>query len=207
MNPRTSFTQVIAIAATLTLLVAGCARRMTVATGTTIGLHATPGDGQSQTPQVTLAYKRSEIALVPTGEKAARKDGIVGNTDAYSTLAIIDFRTKWFRGASIDQFIATGHAARDIQDGTAFTETLLHGLYTEPSAEIVKRRNALAQQIAAKFQGKSAEEQNMVAVELLKLAGYPDVRQPATNVLQRALEDVRTDGSMKDLESAFIRVP
>lgn len=100
----------------------GCARRMTVATGTIIGLHATPGDGQSQLPQVTFAYKRAELALVPTAGKSASSNP---NSDAFSALAIIDFRTKWFRGTSIDQFIATGHASRDIQEpGSEFTRAL-----------------------------------------------------------------------------------
>ena len=106
----------------------GCARRMTVSTGTTIGLHATPGDGKSQTPQVTLAYKRAEMALVPTGGKAATKEP---DADSYSALAIVDFRTRWFGGTSIDQFVATGHAARDIQEqgnegqGNEFTAQLV----------------------------------------------------------------------------------
>ena len=113
--------------AAMLLSPAGCARRMTVSTGTTIGLHATPGDGKSQSPQVTLAYKRSEIALVPTGEKPAKKKQN-GNSDSYSSLAVIDFQTKWFGSTSIDQFIATGHASRDIQhEGSAFTETLARG--------------------------------------------------------------------------------
>lgn len=98
---------VTAIAATC-----GCARRMTVTTGTTIGLSATPGDGRSQSPQVTLAYKRAEMAIVPTGGRAASK---TPDVDCYSALAIVDFRTKWFSGTALDQFIATGHAARDIQ--------------------------------------------------------------------------------------------
>lgn len=106
----------------------GCARRMTIATGTTIGLHATPGDGKSQSPQITFAYKRAEMALVPTGGKAATKEP---DADSYSALAIVDFRTKWFSGTSIDQFVATGHAARDIQEegdegkGNEFTAQLV----------------------------------------------------------------------------------
>ena len=106
----------------------GCARRMTIATGTTIGLHATPGDGKSQSPQITFAYKRAEMALVPTGGKAATKEP---DADSYSALAIVDFRTRWFSGTSVDQFVATGHAARDIQEdgdngkGNEFTAQLV----------------------------------------------------------------------------------
>ena len=132
----------------LVLLPAACARRMTVSTGTTIGLNATPGDGKSQSPQVTLAYKRAELALVPTGEKAAKKeDG--NNSDAYSALAIIDFRTKWFTGTSIDQFIATGHASRDIQAAdSAFPTEMLHMAKSETATRLqqwVKRAPDLAE--------------------------------------------------------------
>lgn len=109
----------------------GCARRMTIVTGTTIGLHATPGDGQSQTPQVTLAYKRAELALIPTGGNSATNDPA---SDAYSALALIDFRTKWFRGTSIDQFIATGHASREIQEQGDEFATALAGFAKSDSA-------------------------------------------------------------------------
>ncbi len=103
----------------------GCVRRMTVATGTTIGLHATPGDGQNQSPQITLAYKRAEIALVPTAGQAATKTPA---SDAFSALAVIDFQTRWFRDTKIDQFIATGFASRDIQaSGSEFTRALAQG--------------------------------------------------------------------------------
>jgi hypothetical protein len=103
----------------------GCARRLTLSTGTVIGLTATPGDGQSQPPQITLAYKRAEMALVPTGGNAATNKR---PTDAYSALAVIDFQTRWFRETSIDQFIATGHASRDIQtQGSEFTQALAQG--------------------------------------------------------------------------------
>jgi len=47
-------------------LIAGCGPRVLIATGTTLGLKATPGDGQSRPPQVTLGYKRAEAALIPT---------------------------------------------------------------------------------------------------------------------------------------------
>lgn len=137
---KTSFTLCGLVALALVLTGSGCARRMNVATGTTIGLHATPGDGQSQSPQVTLAYKRAEIALVPTAGASARKKP---DTDAYSSLAVIDFQTKWWRGTSIDQFIATGHAARDIQtpdakggNGNQFTAALAKYARTDSAATL-----------------------------------------------------------------------
>lgn len=206
MNSPFTLVRSLLVVVAASLVATGCARRMTVATATTIGLHATPGDGQSQTPQVTLAYKRAELAMVPTGAQAAKKDASNGDTDAFSALAIIDFRTKWFGETSIDQFIATGHAARDIQDGPEFTGALL-GVYAEPPPDIVERRNALARMIGAKLASKTAAEQNEIAAELLQLTGRGDVRQPATNVLHRALEDVQTDAAMTQLESAFVRIP
>ncbi len=137
---KASFTLCGLVALALVLTGSGCARRMNVATGTTIGLHATPGDGQSQSPQVTLAYKRAEIALVPTAGASARKKP---DTDAYSSLAVIDFQTKWWRGTSIDQFIATGHAARDIQtpdakggDGNQFTAEMVKYARSDSAATI-----------------------------------------------------------------------
>lgn len=122
---KTIHTLCLLAALTGTLAGSGCARRMTLSTGTVIGLTATPGDGQSQLPQVTFAYKRAEMALVPTGGKAASNKP---PTDAYSALAVIDFHTRWFHETSIDQFIATGHAARDIQtEGSEFTQALAQG--------------------------------------------------------------------------------
>ena len=144
MKIQITFTFLASIVAVTSVLQTGCARRMVVSTGTTIGLHATPGDGKSQTPQVTLAYKRAELALVPTGEKAARKSP-AGNSDSYSALAIVDFRTKWFSGTGIDLFIATGHASRDIQEqGSEFTAELLHVAKTDSSKRLQAWVNSAA---------------------------------------------------------------
>ena len=65
--------------ALLTLLmvlvsVAGCAPRVNLSTGTTIGLKATPGHGNTRPPQVMLGYKRAELSLVPTEGKGATSD-------------------------------------------------------------------------------------------------------------------------------------
>lgn len=130
MNASISSILLAVILAAEILSGAGCARRMTVATGTVIGLNANPGDGQSQLPQITFAYKRAEFALVPTGGNTATNDSSSNPkaTDAYSALAIVDFKTKFFSETSIDQFIATGHASRDIQqEGSEFTEALAQG--------------------------------------------------------------------------------
>jgi hypothetical protein len=121
------------------LLVCGCSnsRRMTVITGTTIGLHSTPGDGQATPPQIAVAYKRGELAIVPTGEKHGTKTGDKQrDSDAYSSLAILDYRTYWLKDTTIDQFIATGHAARDIQEAP-FTRALARG--THPQIAVIER--------------------------------------------------------------------
>ena len=73
------------------LVATACGPRVIISTGTTIGLKATPGDGYTRPPQVTLAYKRAETAFVPTkGDIATASD------DAFSTLAALHFSTEWF---------------------------------------------------------------------------------------------------------------
>ena len=101
----------------LVALTAGCGPRVTVTTGTTIGLKATPGDGYTRPPQVTFGYKRAELALVPTvGTHATATE------DAFSTLAAFYFSTEWFGQTELSSFIGTGHAARRIQQQAGFQE-------------------------------------------------------------------------------------
>ena len=123
----------------------GCTEpRVLLLTGTTVGLDASPGDGQTRPPSIVFGYKRSEVAFVPTdgqlskkggqekqgaspnpagaGNQATAPDGKTvpeGSTDAYSTLAILNLVLNWFSSARIEQFIATGHAARDIEPEVA----------------------------------------------------------------------------------------
>jgi len=103
----------------LVALVAGCGPRVILTTGTTLGLKATPGDGQTRPPQVTLGYKRAELALVPTSGK-----GATTNSDAASTLAAFYFSTEWFGKTELSSFIGTGHAARDIQQEPKFQDEI-----------------------------------------------------------------------------------
>jgi hypothetical protein len=122
----------------------GCARRMLVTTGTTIGLVANPGDGQSQPPQITFAYKRAEMAYVPTSGSVA-SNNTVFKSDAFSSLALVNFKTKFFGATSIDQFIATGHASRDIQDkGTEFTAELLKSVNARIAIENINITQVVA---------------------------------------------------------------
>lgn len=104
----------------LAVLAAGCTGlRVIITTGTTIGLKATPGDGQTRSPQVTLGYKRAELALVPTAGTHAS-----ATEDAFSTLAAFYFNTKWFGRTELSSFLATGAAARDIQQQPDFQKEI-----------------------------------------------------------------------------------
>jgi len=113
----------------------GCGPRMTVVTSTSLGLHATPGDGNTQPPQVSLAYKRSEVAVIPTGAGGGHrasepKSGEGGeaatnrpDSDLFSAITAFGFQTTWFGKTALNSVIATGHAARDIADGGQTSET------------------------------------------------------------------------------------
>ena len=94
----------------LALLLSACGPRVIISTGTTLGLKATPGDGSSRPPQVTLGYKRAELALIPTAGKKSS-----GEEDAYSTLAAFRFETTWFDRTDLHSFIGSGMAAREVQ--------------------------------------------------------------------------------------------
>jgi hypothetical protein len=193
----------------------GCAPRMTVATGTTIGLNATPGDGQAQSPQVTFAYKRSEIAKVPTGQQPARKpparaqnDSSDQNTDAYSAIAIVDFQTKWFGKTSIDQFIATGHAARDIQEGTEFTAALAYGpSFDLPSKALGERIEQFRKRLFAHREGRNDLERERFAAAMLALMNQPLQPDQATEpILDWMVTRVGDDAAITRLENAFMQL-
>ena len=100
-----------ALFCSLLLAAAACTPRVNIVTGTTIGLKATPGDGSARPPQITFAYKRAEVALVPTkGKKATKNQTNNANkavdVDAFSTLAAFSFETQWFGNTEIASFIA-----------------------------------------------------------------------------------------------------
>lgn len=210
-----------AVAGTLfclsSLLVApsGCAPRVNIATGTTIGLKASPGDAATRPPQITLGYKRAEAAFVPTEgkkvtasstEDATKASGVQAGqssggaaTDAYSTLAAFYFETAWFGDTQIASFIATGFAARDIQApsssfGDAFAQATL-GVVPEA---IQKRRVALIRE----WQPISEER----AMKILDLIGYPvKPGKDAKQSLQDAIKDAQSAASLVALESAFFQ--
>ena len=115
------------LAIAVLFLLTGCGTsRVIIATGTTIGLKATPGDGSSRPPQVTFGYKRAEASIVPT-----KGEAVSGDTDAFSTLAAFHFQTQFFGKTELDSFISTGNAAIDIQQQSAFTDQIAQAARAE----------------------------------------------------------------------------
>jgi len=114
MTKRTMST----VVATAIALV-GCGPRMNIVTSTNLGLHATPGDGSTQPPQVSIAYKRSEVAVIPAGggggiDASKSDDPGAVDRDLFSAITAYGFQTQWFGKTALDSVIATGHAARTI---------------------------------------------------------------------------------------------
>jgi len=131
-------------AASLALVsVIGCGQpRVYLLTGTLVGLEAKPPMGDSQpNPAVTFGYKRAELALLPvckvlksSSTNVGENPGLVqskdetclplsrakdtngkSQEDAFSTVALFRLGINWFGPAKIEQFIATGQAARALQ--------------------------------------------------------------------------------------------
>jgi len=184
----------------LVLIPVGCAAsrqpRVTVVTGTTIGLKVTPGDGQTRPPQVTFGYKRAELAIIPTKGGTATKDA----SDAFSTLAAFFFSTEWVGQTEIASFIATGHSARAIQTlGQEFSTAFAHETLGVVSEEIQKRRLALGKD----WEALGGEDE---AKRVLDFAGLPvkPNRTPKASLLD-AIKDAQTTSQLMVLESAFMR--
>jgi len=180
---------------TALLLLGGCGPRVLIATGTTLGLKATPGDGQSRPPQVTLGYKRAEVALVPTDGEEARKD-----EDAYSVLAVFDFRSMWFGKTELASFIASGNAAREIQGERPGEDEFIRA-FADPtigpvSQVIQDRRLALMQRLSGASDG---------AVPRILASLHRSV--PTGNTPRHELQDViaraDSEADLTALEAAF----
>lgn len=115
-----------------TLAAAACAHpRVFVGTGTLVGLEATPGDpNEGQTPAVTFGYRRGEVALVPVEKDDQNKVGQQSTDgkptkDAASTLATFNLAHNWFGPARIEQYVATGFAARTILSSDPYALALI----------------------------------------------------------------------------------
>ena len=184
----------------------GCAKKVLITTGTTLGLSASPGDGQSRPPKITLAYKRAETAIIPTGGKRAvlNEKKPSKDSDAFSTLAVFFFSTQWFGKTELESFISTGHASRllisDENQGTEFTESFAAATLGVVSQSIQERRKALNK--------KRKELTEQEAIEVLTKAGFThDSNKNALQELQDKILKAQTDASLKKLEAAFKQVP
>ena len=180
------------------LVLAGCGPRVLIATGTTLGLKATPGDGQSRPPQVTLGYKRAEVALVPTDGKKATQ-----GSDAYSVLAVFDFRSEWFGKTELASFIGSGNAARDIQGEKAgeyqFMEAFADPTVGPVSQAIQDRRIALMGRLG------SASDDDVPRILASLHRSVPEGQKPRDE-LQDVIADADSDADFATLDEAFARL-
>jgi hypothetical protein len=176
--------------------VAGCAPRVNLSTGTTIGLKATPGDGNTRPPQVTLGYKRAELSFVPVEGKGATSD-----TDAASTLASFHFRTEWFGHTELDSFIAAGMAARTlVAPASAYSEELASVTLGGGSEAIHTRQQRLTSQLDLLTE--------VQAQGILDRAQYPrKSKKNAQESLRDYIVEAQTAPHLERLESAFFRQP
>jgi hypothetical protein len=183
----------------------GCSH-VVIATGTTLGLKATPGDGETRPPQVTFGYKRAELAMVPTkrgtatkcpapGAVAAPIDPADGSetpaapcqeTEAFSTLASFFFETQWFGRTEVESFIATGHAAKEIQ-GVKFAEGFSQVAKSGQLApSVAKDREALIE----RWRGMNNDE----AAAVLNAGGITaPVDGDALDTLRSAIDNANPD--------------
>jgi hypothetical protein len=169
--------------------------RVNLITGTTIGLKATPGDGETRPPQVTLGYKRAEVALVPTSGM-----GATAETDAQSTLASFHFSTRWFGHTEIDSFIATGNAARALSDSSDYTAELAKVTLGVVPDAIQQRRAKLATRADGLTEPQA--EKVLTTLNYDKKPG-----KTAQESLKDYIVDAQTDVLVGRLESAFFQLP
>lgn len=203
---RPAFGRVVAV--TLALVASGgvsaCGTRVITTTGTTLGLKASPGDGQARPPQVTFGYKRAEASIVPTkGSGATResKDGkSVAKDDAYSTLSTFYFSTEWFGDTHIAAFVGTGFAARDIigDDGT-FGQSFANATVRSLPTALHNRRVQLDGQLTA-----LSDSQVTRVLDILAVPVSPG--QTPRQTLQAVIADARSEAHIARIGDAFNRV-
>lgn len=183
----------------------GACSRVIIATGTTIGLKATPGDGETRPPQVTLGYKRAEIALVPTNEgKSTHHDpAAAGDVDALSTLAAFFMSTEWFGDTRVQSFIATGHAAQELQPkrgsntSTTFNSAFAQATLQMLPEEIRTRRRALSDKVSGL--------NDAAVANVLTLTGCTRPGMNPGETLDDCIKAAQTDIELQKLESAVAR--
>jgi hypothetical protein len=168
--------------------------RIYVATGTTIGLKATPGDGATRPPGVVLGYKRAEVALVPTKGAGASE-----TADSASAVAGLRFETKWFGHTELDSFIATGFAAAPLmKPASPFSEAFAKATVGVLPTELVERQGKLVALLPAMSE--------MEAQQILDRLMLPAKRgKTAVFSLQDYIASADTDAALERLESAFFR--
>ncbi len=121
-----------------------CASRVQVITATTVGLKLS-GSPNSELPvSVAFAYKRAELAVVPTANLGAE----AGKSDAYSVFSAIDFRNSWFNRLALSQVIATGIAAQTVSAPGTFTDVFAD---TAQRSEIARLAAELSPKALAKM--------------------------------------------------------
>jgi hypothetical protein len=170
----------------------GCGPKVIVATGTTLGLKATPGDGQTRPPQVTLGYKRAEVAIVPTDGKDAN-----GTEDAYSAMAAFDFSSKWFGKTELSSFIATGNAARDIQgENDEFITAVANATAVPVAGDVQARKVALIE----RWNSLTEAEAGQILVTLGRAVRTGNT---AKEELQDAIARANAPDDLVAIENAF----
>lgn len=191
MNKRFFYNVLFHLAFVLAALsLSACGPRVIISTGTTVGMKATPGDGYTRPPQVTLGYKRAESALISTaGEKAT------DTSDTFSTLAAFHLKSFWFGDTELHSFVGTGIAAREVQ-GTDFQQGFAAATLGQVPASIQARRIHLNKQ-----RGSLVETE---AQRVLDLAGYYKVaNKTSCSSLQDYILGATTEPQLMRLEAAF----
>ena len=182
------------------LLVSGCAPHVIIATGTTLGIKATPGDGQTRPPQVVIGYKRAETALIPVEGGGAEIDGPDVKTDAASTVASFYLKSQWTAGTEIRSFIGSGFAARQIVNENFAREFAWAALSNLPAA-IVDQREHLADLL------RSLDRDEATATAVLGSAQLaPKPGRNAVQSLRVYILDARSKSDLDRLEKAFASV-
>jgi hypothetical protein len=179
------------------LLVSGCAPRVIIATGTTLGIKATPGDGQTRPPQVVIGYKRAEAALIPVEGGGAEMNGFDVKTDAASTVASFYLKSQWTAGTEIRSFIGSGFAARHIVSESFAKEFARAALSNLPTA-IVDQREYLADLL------RSLDGNEAKAAAVLRNANLqPKTDRNAVQSLRVYILDATTQDDLDTLKKAF----
>jgi hypothetical protein len=194
----------VAVLALAVLAFAGCASNphVIIATGTTLGIKATPGDGQTRPPQLVVGYKRAEVAVIPVDATGAQRDDArVVQKEAASTVASFYMKNTWTSETVIRSFIGTGFAARSVVEKPAFQEEMSRAVQTarQPAA-------ALREMLKAHWAALNGDEAR--AQKILDLAEYPrKTARSAVESLRDYIEGAGTAAALARLASAFNRVP